>query len=414
MVGASLAGLRTVEALRRQGFGGSLTLIGDEPHLPYERPQLSKEVLTGVAEVDVTRLTTRELLENDLAVDARLGRSAVGLDPASGVVRVANRPTSTVGEDEIGFDVLVVATGARARQPFASPPGGVLTLRTLDDAISIKHRLRTAKSVVIVGAGFVGLEVASAARSLGLPVTVVEAARTPLSRSIGPEAAAGVMALVRGNDVAVHCGRTVQGFTGSPDLTGVVLDDGSVVEADLAVVGVGAEPNTEWLEGSGLLLSPAGLCCAPNGQADDSGRVWGVGDAAAWRGAGGHYSRHEHWTSACEQAQLVARNLLDGGQRTLTAAPFVWSDQFGQRLSIVGETNRYDEVREVVGRDAEQPAILYARDGRLVGACVFGQQRLAMLCRKWIASATPVLDVPVWEQAGRPAVSVNSGDPPTP
>ena len=134
---------------------------------------------------------------------------------------------------------------------------------------------------MIVGAGFVGLDVASAARSLGLPLTVVEAARTPLSRGIGPEAAAGVMALVRENDVAVSCGRTVRDFTGTPHVTGVVLDDGTVLEADLAVVGAGARPNAEWLDGSGLPLSPAGLRCAANGQADDVGRIWGAGDAVA-------------------------------------------------------------------------------------------------------------------------------------
>ncbi|WP_212732809.1 NAD(P)/FAD-dependent oxidoreductase [Streptomyces sp. TP-A0874] len=410
MVGASLAGLRTVEALRRHGFEGSLTLVGDEPHLPYERPPLSKEVLTGAAEAGVTRLTSRSALEEDLAVDLRLGRSAVGLDPAAGLLRLAGRGDRAAEAETVGFDALVVATGARARQPFAEPPPGVLTLRTLDDALAVRDRLRSAENVVVVGAGFVGLEVASAARSLGLPVTVVEAARTPLSRSIGAEAASGVMALVRENGVTVHCGRTVRAFTGSPQLTGVVLDDGATLRADLAVVGVGAQPNTEWLEGSGLLLSPAGLCCAADGRADDAGRIWGVGDAVAWRRAdGGGYSRHEHWTSACDQAQLVARNLLDGGRRGLTAAPYVWSDQFGQRLSIVGETDRYDEVREVP-RDGGRPAVLYARDGRLVGAFVFGQQRLAMLCRRWVAAAAPVHEVPGWEQGAR-AVTEGAGVP---
>ncbi|MBA0052607.1 NAD(P)/FAD-dependent oxidoreductase [Streptomyces sp. AJS327] len=398
VVGASLAGLRTVEALRRQGFDGGLTLIGEEAHPPYERPPLSKDVLTGAAEADTARLTTREALETDLGVDLRLGRAAVGLDLPSGLLRLDGPGASTGGGNQVGFDALVVATGARARQPFAAPPAGVLTLRTLDDALAVRAGLRRATSVVIVGAGFVGLEVASAARSLGLPVTVVEAAASPLSRSLGPEGAAAVMALARGGDVAVRCGRTVHGFTGSPRLTGVVLDDGSVLEADLAVVGVGAEPNTEWLEGSGLLVSSAGLHCAPNGQADDGGRVWGVGDVAAWRGPDGEYHRHEHWTTACEQARLVAHNLLDGGRRTLSAAPFVWSDQFGQRISIVGDTHRYDEVRTVAG-DAGRSAVLYARAGRLTGACVIGQQRLAMLCRKWIAAATPVREVPEWGRA---------------
>lgn len=402
VVGASLAGLRTVEALRREGFDGDLTLIGDEPHPPYERPPLSKEVLTGAAEVDTTQLTTRAALEGELGVDLRLGRPAAGLDLDARVVRLGG-PAAAAGEgDPVPFDALVVATGARARQPFPSPPAGVLTLRTRDDALAVRDGLRAATGVVVVGAGFVGLEVASAARSLGLPVTVVEAAETPLTRNLGPEAASEVMAVVRDHGVDVRCGRTVRDFTGAPHLTGVVLDDGSVLEADLAVVGVGAAPNTEWLADSGLPLSPAGLRCAPNGQADERGVVWGVGDVAAWRGADGEYRRHEHWTTACDQARLVARNLLDEGRRTLTAAPFVWSDQFGRRISIVGETTRYDEVR-TVSQDGMPPAVLYARDGRLVGACVFDQQRLTMLCRKWIATAEPVQDVPAWTQAATPA-----------
>lgn len=391
VIGASLAGLRTAEALRSGGFDGGLTLIGDEAHLPYDRPPLSKQVLTG--EMPAEQVYHRDAQGMaDLGIDLIVGDGAAGLDVDAGTIRLASGA-------QVPFDEAVVATGARARRPFANAPANVLALRTLDDALTLREVLRRAGELVVVGGGFIGFEVASAARALGVEVTIVEAAPRPYVRSVCPDAARVLAQLARDHGVRVLCGRSVAGFTGAGLAEGVRLDDGSVLTCDLVLVGVGAVPNVEWLAGSGLTVSPAGVACDEGGRAHPA--VWAAGDVAAWAGADGRHRRHEHWTSAGEQAHVVANNILrgeQGEQSRIASAPYVWSDQFGKRISIVGRPADHDSVR-VLSTDPDRLAALYARDGILTGACLVDQMSLVLRCRKWVAQGARVQDLSAWADA---------------
>lgn len=391
VVGASLAGLRTAEALRSGGFEGALTLIGDEVHLPYDRPPLSKQVLTGEMPAEQLHYLEQQGIA-DLGIDLILGDEATGLDLDAGTVRLAS------GE-RVPFDEVVVATGARARRPFANAPANVLALRTLDDALTLRGALRRAGRLVVVGGGFIGFEVATAARALNVEVTVVEAGPRPYARSTCPDTARALADLARDHGVRVLCGRSVAGFAGAGPAEGVRLDDGSVLPCDLAVVGVGATPNIEWLAGSGLTVSPAGVPCDRGGHAHPA--VWAAGDVAAWAGADGRHRRHEHWTSAGEQAHAVAANILRGthaDHQEIRSAPYVWSDQFGKRISIVGRPADSDSVR-ILSADPDRLAVLYARDGVLTGACVVDQMSLVLGCRRWVAHGARVQDLAVWTSA---------------
>lgn len=387
VVGAALAGQKTAEALRARGYSGRLTLIGDEPHLPYDRPPLSKNVLT-------TEFDTEELLFEpsewyaDNQVDLILGQPAVGLDVAGKQLHLRS--------GSVNFDQVVIATGARARNPFAVAPEGVHTLRTLDDATRLRQALIKSDRVVIIGGGFIGLEVACAAKLLGAQVTVVEAAAVPLSRNLGDEVAPTLVQLARSQGIAIVCGRTVSEIRGASHVTSVTLDDGSEIPCGTVVVGVGAIPNTEWLADSALEVTAQGLICDPTGQAAEN--VWAAGDVSSWRGHDGLVHRHEHWTSAAEQAKVVARNIVESATHTVESAPYVWSDQFGRRISIIGQTTNYDSVR-FLSTGITDLAALYSRDGQLVGACVIDQMRLVLNCRKWVARRTPVSEIAEWEAA---------------
>ncbi|MEB4616494.1 FAD-dependent oxidoreductase [Leucobacter sp. M11] len=383
IVGASVAGYRAAEGLRAEGFDGEITMIGAEDLLPYDRPPLSKEVLT--AEV----LPTVDIADpgwySEHGITLMLGRPATGVDPEAQEI--------LVGETHIRYDELIIATGARPRNPFDALPSGVITLRTLDDALHLRSALGRAQNVAVIGGGFIGLEVASAVRSRGAETTVIEAADIPLGRNLGPEAAHRVGDIARGAGVHLRCGVGVQGFLGETHLSGLQLSDGSVVDCDLAVLGIGAIPNTEWLEGSGLRIERLGLICDANGRAAD--RIWGVGDVSTWENHAGEPERHEHWTNAHQQAQVVVKNLLDGGHRRIESADYIWSDQFGHRLTIVGNTSLYDQISVHHPKDGSL-TVLYARDGFLTGACIVDQPRLAVQCRRWVAQNTSVRQIPEW------------------
>jgi 3-phenylpropionate/trans-cinnamate dioxygenase ferredoxin reductase subunit len=390
IVGAGLAGLRTAQALRRNDFDGSVTLIGQERHPPYERPPLSKGVLTGATDPETLVYADPATLE-DQGIALQLDVAATALD-------VHGQTVSLSDGGKVGYDQLVVATGSTARQPFTGPPAGVLTLRTLDDALSIRRALTAARRLVIIGAGFIGLEIASAARTLGVQVTVVEAAGQPLGRSLGPGPAEAVASLALRAGVSILCNQQVAGFVGEPHLTGVALQDGSVLDADLAVVGVGAIPNTAWLNGSGLPADTAGVVCTPTGRVAAQRNLWAVGDVAAWTDSSGNPRRHEHWTAAVEQANVVGANVVDDGVRTVAAAAYVWSEQFGVKVNLVGDTVDHDQVR-LLDTTAESLLALYGRGGRLTGACVVGQMPLVLKCRRWVAAHTPLAELDLWQSA---------------
>lgn len=370
VVGASLAGLRGVEAARRAGFTGRVTLVGDEQHLPYDRPPLSKAHLAPGAADPAPPFRTREQLA-ELDVDLRLGARATGLDLHTRQV--------LLGEDRLGFDLLLIATGATARRlPGTDHLAGVHVVRTRDDADAVRAALDAGpRAVVVVGAGFIGSEVASAARSRGLDVTVVEAAPHPLSRSLGPELGAACAALHTRHGTRLRTGTGVAGLVSADGRgTGVRLTDGTELPADLVVVGIGAAPAVDWLTGSGVDLDDGVVCDATLQVLAGGEPVPGVhaaGDVARWPNAVvDRVVRLEHWTSAAEQGAAAVRNALDpAAAKPYGTVPYFWSDWYDHRIQFVGLPTHHHEV--VTGRldpAADEPAGLVAlyRDGdRLAG-----------------------------------------------
>ena len=378
IVGASLAGLRAAETLRRDGFDGPITLIGDEAHEPYDRPPLSKQVLAGDWEPDRIALTPSDKLA-DLDLDLRLGATAAGFDLASRTLRL------TGGENEgetLEVDALLIATGARCRT-LGQPREGVHVLRSLDDCLALRADFNAAPDrVVVVGAGFIGAEVAATARTRGLDVTVVEALSAPLIRVLGPAMGEVCAAVHRDHGVDLRTGVGVEGFDGAGRVERVRLTDGSAVDASVVVVGIGVAPNTEWLEGSGLALDD-GVVCDAVGLAAPG--VAAAGDVARWPNRRfGEVMRVEHWDNAAAQGAHSARALL-GAAEPYEPVPWFWSDQYDRKIQLAGHVRPDDEVRVVAGSVAERRfAALYGRGGRLMGALGFNRPRHVMRYRAMI------------------------------
>ncbi|GAA4737056.1 NAD(P)/FAD-dependent oxidoreductase [Actinomycetospora chibensis] len=379
VVGASLAGLRAVEAVRKDGHDGPVTLIGAERHLPYDRPPLSKAFLeAGDEDPEHPRFREESHLAQELGVELVLGEPASGLDTAAREVHVADR--------RIGYDALVLATGARAKSLPGSPDlDGVHTLRTLDDAQAIRAALDAGARTVVIGAGFIGSEVASGAHKRGLEVTVLEALPTPLGRAVGEEMGAAVSQLHHRNGMDLRCGVTVSAIEGNGSVEAVVLEDGTRLPADLVVVGAGAAPTTDWLEGSGLELDD-GVVCDEYLAAGPPG-IYAAGDIARWRNAqfDGDLMRLEHWTSAAEQGAVAARNALDpASAKPYATVPYFWSDWYDSRIQFVG-IPRGDEVRVVSGRPEDGRFVaLYRRCDHLVGVLAVNRQAEVMKYRAQI------------------------------
>ncbi len=378
VVGASLAGLRAVEGARKTGFTGGITLIGAEGHLPYDRPPLSKAYLDADDAPDVTFRQERYLRE-ELGVDLLLGAAAEALD--------LTRRTVVARGQEIGYDGLVIATGATARRfPEADGLQGVHTLRTLDDAVAVRAALEKGARTVVVGAGFIGSEVASGARKRGLPVTVVEAAPTPLARAIGDEMGEAIAGLHRRAGTDLRCGVTVKRFEADGGrVRRLHLSDGSTLDADLVVTGIGAVPATGWLRGSGLDVRDGIRCGATLGVGVDG--VCAAGDVARWENPlFDQVMRVEHWTSAAEQGALAASNALHPETaKPYAAVPYFWSDWYQHRIQFVGVSGA-DEVRVVSGSPEEDHFVaLYRRGDRLTGALTLNGQPTVMKYRALIA-----------------------------
>jgi NADPH-dependent 2,4-dienoyl-CoA reductase/sulfur reductase-like enzyme len=382
VVGASLAGLRAVEAARKAGFGGTITLIGAEPHLPYDRPPLSKAYLdalpSGNAPVSVA-FRTEEFLRDEIGASLMLGTPATGLDTM--------RREVLVGEAAVSYDALVIATGAAARRlPGTAGLPGVHTLRTIEDAAAVRAALDAGARTVIIGAGFIGSEVASAARKRGLPATVVEALPTPLVRAVGPVMGAACAALHRRNGTDLRSGITVTALEGDGRVESVLLSDGTRIPADLVVVGVGAEPATGWLDGSALRVAD-GVWCDQTLRTTTAG-VYAAGDVARWHNPlFGRAMRLEHWTSAAEQGAVAARNALDpGAARAYQTVPYFWSDWYGSRVQFVG-IPATDEVLVANGSAefGDRCVALYREGERLVGVLAINGQSVIMKYRGLIA-----------------------------
>ncbi len=382
VVGASLAGLRAVEALRRRGYEGRIVAIGAEPQRPYDRPPLSKEVLTGKwDEATTLRQTALRKPESwdDLATDWRLGVRATALD-------VGARELHLDSGESLAWDGLVIATGAAPRRIPGTPDlAGIHVLRGLDDALAIRAAMEAGARVCVVGAGFIGAEVAASARSRGLDVAMVEALPVPLERQLGAEMGKYLADLHRDHGVDLRCGVGVGGFEGDGRVERVVLDDGSKIAADLVVVGIGVAPETGWLEGSGLRLDDGVVCDARCAAAPD---VVAAGDVARWPNTlFDETMRIEHWTNATEQADAAVNRLLDGPDATPDYAPvpYFWSDQYDVKIQHAGRSRPGDEVRLVDGGLEERRfVLLYGREGRVTGVLGFNRPRLVMQWRRAI------------------------------
>ncbi|MBB5166365.1 NAD(P)/FAD-dependent oxidoreductase [Mycobacterium sp. AZCC_0083] len=381
VVGASLAGLRAAEAARKTGFAGDITLIGGEPHLPYDRPPLSKEFLEATEPGVEARIPffRNDDVYPDLGVELLLGEPATGLDVARKVVHVADR--------QIGYDALVIATGSQLRTlPGTGHMDGVHGLRTLEDSLSIRAALDAGARTVVVGAGFIGSEVASGARKRGLEVTVVEALPTPLVRAAGTEMGAAIASLHERNGTTLLCGRGVAAVEGDRRVERVVLDDGTLIDADLVVVGIGVSPCVTWLEGSGLAIDN-GVVCDETLWTGAPG-VYAAGDVANWLNpVFDARQRMENWTAAAEQGAAAARNALDPeNAKPYGTVPYFWSDWYGSRVQFVGVPEA-DEVLLVDGdvEDGERWVALYRRGDRLVGALTVNGQTVIMKYRRMIA-----------------------------
>ncbi len=399
VVGASLAGHATARALRAEGFDGRLTLVGGEPERPYDRPPLSKGFLAGtMTEADLALEPAGE----DLQAEWLLGRRAVALDPA------ARRVTLADGR-QLTADAVVLATGSGARRlpqahpqrgrpprtpadvpprggrpprtPADEPLAGVHTVRDLADARALRAELVPGVRVVVVGAGFIGAEVASTLHGLGLDVTVVEAAAAPLGRQVRVGLGRVVAALHARHGVRLECGVPVAGLTGTERVTGVELVDGTVLPADVVVVGIGSHANTDWLVGSGLDAA-GGVACSTTGATAAPG-IWAVGDCAAWYDpARGTEHRLEHWTDALERPATLVKALL-GRPTGPLRAPYFWSEQYGVMIQFAGRHLGGEEITIEAGSIDEGNVLAsYRHDGVVVGVLGMNQPKLFTRLRK--------------------------------
>ncbi len=379
VVGGSLGGLRTAEALRRLGYDGRLVLVGEETHRPYDRPPLSKELLRGERDAGSIALAKPDRFDA-LGLDLRLGRRAVALDARA-------RELLLDSGERIRFDGCAIATGCRPRRIRGAPElAGIFVLRTLDDALAIRAELERGPRVAVVGAGFIGAEVAASCRQRGLDVAMIDPLPTPLAASLGTQIGGVVAELHRDHGVALRLGVGVAAFEGAGRLERLRLSDGSTLAADVAVVGIGVVPNTEWLAGSGIEQGDGVVC-----DATTSTRVPGVvalGDVARFANPlFGVSMRVEHWTHAVEQASVAAECLLagPGATRPYASAPFVWSDQYDLRIQSAGWMLPGDETRVVHGSLAERRCVvLHGRAGRLVGAVALNRVRPLLGYRRMI------------------------------
>ncbi|MFI0526000.1 MAG: NAD(P)/FAD-dependent oxidoreductase [Ilumatobacteraceae bacterium] len=405
VVGASLAGLRACESLREEGFDGTITLVGAEHEIPYDRPPLSKKVLAGEWEVERIRLRKADDFES-LALALRLGVRATALDTHARTLSLDDGTT-------VVYDGLILATGASPRRlPDQPLLAGVVELRTLADSVDLRDRIAggTAR-VTVIGAGFIGLEVAATARALGCAVTVLEGAPSPLIRGLGVEMGAAVAGVHARNGVHLRCGVQVAGLEGEGgQVTGVRLGDGSLVASDVVVSGIGVAPNTQWLVGSGLTIGD-GIVCDATLSAGVPG-VYAAGDCARWPNAAfadfdDQEMRVEHWTNAAEQGAAAARNLLlvaGGGEaEPFTSVPFFWSDQFDSRIQFVGRAHGDDEVHVFAGSTDGAFAALYGYQGRLRGVLGVSMPRMVMPFRALLAANA------TWAEALAKAASLTAG-----
>lgn len=381
IVGASLAGVSAAEALREAGFAGQIVLAGAEGVVPYDRPPLSKQVLR---EGYPPQLRDPDWYRQQ-GIELMLGKTATALDPQQRIVTFSNG-------SEVSYDGLVIATGACPR-PLPAPldAPGIHVLRTMEDCLALREALHRARRLLVVGAGFIGLEVAATARQMGLDVTVVEAASVPLGRVLGDEVGDWFAARHREHGVELRCSVTVEHVAGGPGHYQVRLSDGYELSTEVILAGVGVTPATGWLAGSGIATSDGVLCDAYCRTSAPG--VVAAGDVARWYNPlFDEQMRIEHWTNAVEQGRAAALALISEADRPYAPAPYFWSDQFDMRIRFVGRAYAAEDVR-IVQQDEHSLVALYGRDGAVRAAlCVNSPRALAVYRRQ-------VVERVAWEEA---------------
>jgi len=384
IVGGGLAATRTAEQLRRSAYPGRITIVSDEVHLPYDRPPLSKEVLRKQAD-DVALKPREWYAEQEIAL--RLGVAATRLDPALRVLTLADG-------SELGYDELVIATGLVPRSIPSFPKlEGIRLLRSYDDSIALREHASSVRHAVVVGAGFIGCEVAASLRTLGVDVVLVEPQKTPLATVLGERIGELVARLHRAEGVDVRLGVGVAEVRGVDHVDTVVLSDGEQLPADLVVVGIGSHPVTDWLAGSGVELSEVdgGVLSDEVGHTSTP-HVWALGDVASWRDAAGHQSRVEHWSNVADQARVLVPAMLGQEVPPVVSVAYFWSDQYDVKIQCLGEPVATDVVH-VVEDDGRKFLAYYERDGVLVGVVGAGMPGKVMKTRAKIAASAPIAEV---------------------
>ena len=381
IVGGGLGAARTAEQLRRSEYAGPITIVSDEGHLPYDRPPLSKEVLR--AETDDVTLKPAEFYdENDITVLLGKGARSVTTD--------AMTVTLTDGS-ELGYDELIIATGlVPKRIPSFPELPGIHVLRSFDESLKLRREADSARHAVVVGAGFIGCEVAASLRGLGVDVVLVEPQPAPLASVLGERIGSLVARLHRAEGVDVRCGIGVGEVRGTDKVEKVVLSDGTELDADLVVVGIGSHPATAWLEGSGVAVDN-GVVCDAAGRAS-APHVWAIGDVASWRNTVGHQVRVEHWSNVADQARALVPAMLGKDAPTAVTVPYFWSDQYDVKIQCLGEPEATDIVH-VVEDDGRKFLAFYERDGVVAGVVGGGMPGKVMKVRAKIAAGAPISDV---------------------
>ncbi|NEB02863.1 FAD-dependent oxidoreductase [Streptomyces sp. SID13726] len=386
VVGASASGLATVEALRRKGYTGALTVLGDEPHAPYDRPPLSKQVLAGDWEPARAQLRPGDFLAG-LDAEFRLGDRAAAL-------HVPTRTVRTEAGHELSADAIVIATGVRARRlPGQDALAGVHVLRTLDDSLALRADLLAGSRLVVVGEGVLGSEIAATARRLDLDVTLTGPLAAPMALQVGPLVSGVLAELHTEHGVRLRLGTGVTGLTGADGrVTGVELGTGEVLPADVVVVAIGAVPATDWLADSGLELDN-GVVCDSRCRAREG--IHAVGDVARWHHEHlGRLVRLENRTNATEQAMAVAAGIL-GDERPYLPVPYFWTDQFDAKLQVHGFLPADAEVDVVEGDLAARRFVArYRVDGRVTGVLGWNMPKQTRLRRQEVVDALETAPAP--------------------
>jgi 3-phenylpropionate/trans-cinnamate dioxygenase ferredoxin reductase subunit len=381
IVGGGLAATRVAEQLRRAEYDGSVTIVSDEVHLPYDRPPLSKEVLR--AQVDDVTLKPLEFYD-ERNITLLLGSAATGIDGDAKTVRLDNGT-------ELAYDDLIIATGLVPRRIPSFPDlEGVRVLRTLDESLALRSHAAQARRAVVIGAGFIGCEVAASLRGLGVDVVLVEPQPAPLASVLGVQIGELVARLHRAEGTDVRTGVGVSEIVGHTHVEKVVLTDGSEVDTDLVVVGIGSRPATDWLAGTGVAVDNGVIC-------DNVGRttvphIWALGDVASWQDALGHQARVEHWSNVAEQARVLVPSLLGATPPEAVVVPYFWSDQYDVKIQCLGEPEG-DDVVHLVEDDGRKFLAYYEREGALVGVVGGGMPGKVMKVRAKIAAGAAISEI---------------------